>query len=187
MSNEATIAGRRFIVEPMDARAAFEVECILLAVLGPGLSAGLAAVVEPALEHMADHVRKHLTTATEDDQAEFDLARIETLLDTLDTTGGVVRSVVEAMLDGLGPIFGRTIDTAAPVVIEQIGWDRIRRLIELAVFGVVFVVVDGQPRKIVDWKGLDAATRRDWLAKWSLLLEVLRMHFARVRESEPIG
>lgn len=175
------IAGRGYIIERMGAREAFEAECILLGVLGPAASLSLGAVVEPALEQLAEHVRKHLLTPGPDevDPPAFDLARLATLRDTLQTSDAAVRGVVEGLLDGLGPTVARALDTATPALLEGLGWDRVRRLVELALLGPAFVLVDGQPRRIVDWKGLDAATGRAWSTKWLLLLEALREHFTR--------
>src|SRR5690606_28930543 len=132
------IAGREYTIERMDARSAFEAECILIAMLGPAASVSLGAVIEPALDMVAAAIRKHLITPRADegeDAPAFDLARITSLLDTLDTKDATVRAVCESILDALAPSIGRALDTAAPVLLEQLGWDRVRRLVELAVVG----------------------------------------------------
>ena len=175
------IAGRSYQIERIHAREAFELECILLGGLGPAASVSLGAVIEPALDLVAGAVRRHLLTPAAgegEDAPAFDLARVATLLDVLETTAPTVRAVAEAILDALAPSVGRALDTAAPQLLEALGWDRVRRMVELAVLGSVFVVVDGQPRRIADWKGLDAATGKAWSTKWLLLLESLRSHFA---------
>ena len=187
MENTIEIAGRVYLIERMDARAAFEAECLIFGALGPTLSISLASIAEPLIDALAEHVRTHLHTPGPDegqDAPDFDLARAATLLDTLDTAGVEVRSVVESTLDQAGVAIARALDTAAPTLIDSLAFDRVRRLVELALLGCVFVVANGEPRKVVDWKALDAATGRQWSTKWRLLLAALVQHFRRGEPTE---
>lgn len=151
----------------------FEIECILLRLLGPAAAVGIGVVVDA----LAKEVAGFLADVVGRD-GDFDLAR---LLGDVDTADPRLAKAWHRVLEVLPEVGGRLLGEALPVLLTRLEVTDLHRLMHLAVLGKTFVHLPGQkgPARIGDFKTLGAVlVGSPPSAKWRLLAEALQFNYA---------
>jgi hypothetical protein len=167
------IDGRTWTLTRAGPEEQFEIECILLRLLGPAAAVGVGVVVDA----LAKEVAVFLADVT-GKGGDFDLAN---LLGDIDTSDKRIRKAWQRFLAILPEVAGSLLGEALPVFLHRLDVADLHRLMVLAVFGKAFVTLPGKqsPAPVTNWKVLAAAlTGSSPAVKWRLLAEALAFIYA---------
>ncbi len=172
---------RTWIITRAGPEAQFEIECILLRMLGPAAAVGVGIVVDALAKEVARFLAE---TAGQGDR--FDL---ESLGD-LDTSDERLGRAWSRFLEVLPDVAGNLLGEALPVLLSRLDIKDLHRLMALVVFGRVFVQLPQQPLpvKVSDYKVLGAVlVGSSPSVKWRLLAEGLRFNYAdEIARARPV-
>lgn len=149
----------------------FEVECILLRMLGPAAAVGLGIAVDALAKEVASFLAD-----TAGKESEFDLAKIG----DLQTDDARLAKAWNRLLEVLPEIGGNLLGQALPVLLARLDHKDLLRLMHLVVFGKVLVEIPGKGVvKVPDFKHLGMILIGSAPSvKWTLLAEALRFNYA---------
>jgi hypothetical protein len=161
---------RTWIITRTGPEEQFEIECILLRVLGPAAAVGVGIVVDALAKEVALFLAE--TTGS---GADFDLAN----LGDLDTSDGRIARAWARLLEVLPDVAGSLLGEAFPVLLARLEPKDLHRLMQLAVFNKTLVQTGRGEIRITDYKVLGAVLVGSSPAtKWRLLAESLRFNYA---------
>jgi len=169
-----TLSGRDFIITRMDEPEQFEVESILLQLLGPAVAAGVGVLVD----NFASQVVKFLRDIT-GQGASFDLAKLESLRNSITTRDGKVEVAWTQLLESIESLSGDMLQRVVPAATDRFDHHKVMRLFELAVFGRVLVVVgtNKTPARLETYRNISDVSGRDPRVKYALLFAALAFNY----------
>lgn len=177
--------GRTWTLTQTGPEEQFEIECILMRMLGPATAVGLGVVVDALAKEVAIFLAQ-LAGKGQD----FDLAN---LLGDVDTSDRRLHRAWDRFLAVLPDVAGNLLGEALPVFLQRLDYADLHRLMALVVFGRVYVQIPGAktPTPVVSWKVLTAVLVGSSPAvKWRLLAEAIAFNyadqFARGSAPEPV-
>jgi hypothetical protein len=176
------IDDRKWILTRAGPDEQFEVEVILLRLLGPAAAVGLGVVIDA----LAKEVASFLADVAGKDSG-FDLANIG----DLDTSDERLAKAWNRLLEVLPEIGGSLLGEALPVLLLRLDHKDLHRLMQLVVFGKVCIEISGKGlARVTDFKVLAALLIGSAPSvKWQILAEALKFNYAdeiaRAQASRP--
>lgn len=170
-SKSVIIDDRKWILTRAGPDEQFEVECILLRLLGPAAAVGLGVVMDALAKEVASFLADVAGKG-----GGFDLANIG----DLDTSDERLAKAWNRLLEVLPEIGGNLLGEALPVLLLRLDHKDLHRLMQLVVFGKVLVEIQGRaPQRVPDFKVLGALLiGSSPSVKWQLLAEALQFNYA---------
>lgn len=173
-----SIADRSWVITRAGPEEQFEIECIMLRMLGPAAAVGVGIVVDALAKEVAGFLADVTWKgeAGEGGERDFDLAR---LLGDIDTGDKRIAKAWQRLLDVLPDVAGNLLGEALPVFLSRLDVKDLHRLMALAVFGKVLVHTTKGPARVTDYKTLGAVlVGQSPVVKWRLLAEAIRFNYA---------
>lgn len=176
------IDDRKWILTRAGPDEQFEVEVILLRLLGPAAAVGLGVVVDALAKEVASFLADVAGKGN-----GFDLANIG----ELDTSDERLAKAWNRLLEVLPEIGGSLLGDALPVLLARLDHKDLHRLMQLVVFGKTHVEMPGKGTvRVQDFNVLKVVLIGSAPSvKWQLLAESLHFNYAdeiaRARASRP--
>lgn len=163
------IAGQTWILTRAGPEEQFEIECILLRLLGPPAAVAASVVIDALAREAANFLAN---VVGEGD--EFDLSR---LLGDIDTRDERLKVAWGKVLEVLPQVAGDLVGQALPTFLLRLDHRDLIRLTELSVFGKVLVYVGESPHLVRDFKTLAGLLGSSPAAKYQLLAAAIQFNY----------